>query len=597
MRAKKLINEGILLLCVVLLLSAVISNNASAQAVAAYSADTTGSCLSSGSSSGINIGHSFYIAATNLQVLSLGVADCGGDGLLSSHTVTMFTYNGSSFVPVPGCSLSVPAGTSAPLLGGYRYQTLPSPVYLPAGFYAVIAYQMNGGANSDPYIQDNGNNGFNGSGVIFDHQNYYDNVTNSSPSFPASDESGQNFGSASFTYVLGAVQTTFAPGVPAISPSAVVVNAGQTVTLTVSDPTGTLPINYQWYYGTNFVPISGATNGTLVLPNAQPVQSVGNAGVYSVAAQNPYGGPVFNAATNQAVIKVNPVIKIMPLGDSITDGKRGEDIGGYRGPLYQLLADSNYNFSYVGSQSDNDPPWLPYPNHDGVPSSVITGVSAGIYSVTGGYTNSWAQAYTPDVILLLIGTNDYGTGNGDGATNRLDALVSEIFTNLPNVKLFLANLTLRTDNPSLEASIESTYNPFIPVIVSNHFALGQQVYFVDLHSALGASDISDGLHPNDSGYNKMAVKWFQAIENVIQPPAHPAPTLNVTKTNSSFGFTGVSGFQYIVQRTTNLFNGDWVSICTNTMPTNGLAQITDSFPDLGGIPPANALYRTQLVLY
>ena len=80
--------------------------------------------------------------------------------------------------------------------------------------------------------------------------------------------------------------------------------------------------------------------------------------------------------------------------------------------------------------------------------------------------------------------------------------------------MFVANLTLVTYDTNIEAAIETTFNPFIPSIVANHAALGQHVYFVDLHSALGASDLAEGLHPNLSGYDKMANAWYQAITNV-----------------------------------------------------------------------------------
>jgi lysophospholipase L1-like esterase len=864
-----------------LVLGAVIPNDIRAQDVTpAYTADTSGQCVYSANNNGYNIGHSFYVSATNVQVISLGVADCGGDGLASSHTVTLFSYDGSNFDPIPGGSVTVPAGTNAPLIGGYRYQALPAPFYLPIGFYAVIAYQMDTVTNGDPYIADDGNNGFNGSGAISDHQNYFANVSDASPSFPGGLESGQNFGSASFTYVISNVPITAGPGVPTITPSAVLAKVGQTISLTASDsgtpplnfqwyygntstpiagatnatltltnlllapgpgnggtyyvsaqnaeggpvfntngsqvlvvtnailpqagttaftadpygslgspskivglnighlfnvsgvninvfslgvydywadglnaahtvslfantnsffgsytpvpggtvtvpagtnamytngyryvslpvpvtltpgeyavvsyqmdsgansdnfnndlgdngfigysgsanggaavtfdgsvydnttdpgptfpspagtgglteaagvnwgcasftytvpayvPTitppvvfttpgqtvtltaaanGTPPISYQWYYGNSVItPIPGATNATLVLTNVQAIHSAGNIGNYAVTAQNAYGDPVFSANPYQASVSVIPSqtpLKIMPLGDSIT---YGSEPAAYRADLYQLLLGAYYNISYVGNETDNSVSWLPSPYQEGHSGYRIDQIYDGFLT--------WINTIpSPDIILLLIGTNDYGQNIANAeadATNHLDLLITRITTSRPNAKLFVSNLTLRADpgNPAIEAAIEATYNPYVPIIVSNHAALGQQVYFVNMHPALGTNDLltKDFLHPNLSGYTKMAAVWFNAITNVIPPPGTTNATVCTTTTNTAINYLGIPGFEYVTQRSTNLGDGTWVSISTNILTTNGLLQVLDGFNDLGGNPPQAAFYK------
>ncbi len=60
------------------------------------------------------------------------------------------------------------------------------------------------------------------------------------------------------------------------------------------------------------------------------------------------------------------VIRIMPLGDSITDGVGAA--GGYRLPLYNLLTQANYTVDYVGSMRDNGAPDMPFADMDGQPS-------------------------------------------------------------------------------------------------------------------------------------------------------------------------------------------------------------------------------------
>jgi hypothetical protein len=73
--------------------------------------------------------------------------------------------------------------------------------------------------------------------------------------------------------------------------------------------------------------------------------------------------------------------------------------------------------------------------------------------------------------------------------------------------------------------------------------------------------------------------------------------LNVSSTNVTANFFGVPGFQYTVERSTNLTQGlGWVPISTNIAPTNGLIQVVDDFQDLGiPIPPvpSSAYYRLR----
>lgn len=570
----------------------IISNDIRAQDVTvAYTANPYGSPGAPSRIVGLNMGHLFSVTGVQIKVFSLGVYDYWADGLNTSHVVSIFTNDGSFFgtyTPVPGGSVTIPAGTVAPFTNGYRFQPLPAPITLPPGNYAVIAYGvLNDGFNND--FGDNGFNGFygnvNGTAAVSSAGSVYDNSLDPGPNFPdsagwvgISEAAGVNWGCASFTYTVPAY-------IPTISPPAIIANPGDSATLTAA-ANGAPPISYQWYFGTPPVPIPGASNSTLVLSSIQTLHSPGNIGNYSVTAQNAYGDPVFSANPFQATVQVIPAetpLKIMPLGDSIT---YGSEPAAYRADLYQLLLNANFNINYVGSQNYNSVPWLPSPYQEGHSGYRID-------QIYDGFLTWINEIPSPDIILLLIGTNDYGQYYyTDTATNRLDQLVQLICTTRPNAKLFVANLTLRTDVTNIETAIETTFNPFVPGIVANHVAMGQHVYFVDLHSALGQSDLRpDNLHPNPSGYSKMAAAWFNAITNVVTPPGSTNATLHVTKTNAAVTYLGVPGFQYVMQRSTNLASGSWVSVSSNTVPTNGVLQVIDGFNDCGGTPPPAAFYK------
>jgi hypothetical protein len=54
---------------------------------------------------------------------------------------------------------------------------------------------------------------------------------------------------------------------------------------------------------------------------------------------------------------------------------------------------------------------------------------------------------------------------------------------------------------------------------------------------------------------------------------------------------GLFGYNYVLDRATNLSPASWVDISTNAAATNGVIQAVDHFTDLGGKAPASAYYR------
>ncbi len=93
------------------------------------------------------------------QVNWLGYYDANGDGLANSHLVTLWDNNTQSII----ASATVPAGTAAPLVNGYRWVQLPSTIQLNYGSYYVIGAQTDGVDQWGDFISnnapDNGNNG------------------------------------------------------------------------------------------------------------------------------------------------------------------------------------------------------------------------------------------------------------------------------------------------------------------------------------------------------------------------------------------------------------------------------------------------------
>ncbi|HYE17145.1 MAG TPA: hypothetical protein VEA69_01810 [Tepidisphaeraceae bacterium] len=171
-------------------------------AVIAY----TGTGATAGANTGnLNIGRQFSVTGTGITLRELGVWDAGGDGLVNAHTVTFFAINSgagaanANVTPVSGGSLSVPAGTAAPLNTGFRFATLTTPIFLAPGNYSAVAYGLNAGGG-DPF----GNGGgFPANGNVTDIRfDPFQFTASTSPTYPTGGDANNHTG-ASFTYDLG----------------------------------------------------------------------------------------------------------------------------------------------------------------------------------------------------------------------------------------------------------------------------------------------------------------------------------------------------------------------------------------------------------
>ncbi|GID90849.1 ricin-type beta-trefoil lectin domain protein [Amorphoplanes digitatis] len=200
-----------------------------------------------------------------------------------------------------------------------------------------------------------------------------------------------------------------------------------------------------------------------------------------------------------AAAESNGGVRVMPLGDSITDGFNVP--GGYRIGLWQRLAAGGHLTDFVGS-GVNGPASLGDHDHEGHSGWRIDQLDANIVG--------WIQQANPRTILLHIGTNDIGQ-NYDvaGAPARLSGLIDKIRVNAPQVHLFVAQL-VPTANAANEQKTQ-TFNAALPGIVAQK---GPLTHLVDMHSALTTADLADGLHPSAGGYDKMAARWYASLQSV-----------------------------------------------------------------------------------
>jgi lysophospholipase L1-like esterase len=203
-----------------------------------------------------------------------------------------------------------------------------------------------------------------------------------------------------------------------------------------------------------------------------------------------------------AAAESNGGVRVMPLGDSITEGTQVP--GGYRIGLWQRFSSGGHRVDLVGSQF-NGPAGLGDHDHEGHPGWRIDQIDANIVG--------WLRTYTPRTVLLHIGTNDVlQNHNLAGAPARLSTLVDHITATVPDAEVFVATI-IPLANAGQEANVR-TFNATIPGMVQSKVSAGKHVHLVDMHSALTAADLIDGIHPTAAGYDKMAAAWYAALSAV-----------------------------------------------------------------------------------
>ncbi|TAE78635.1 MAG: hypothetical protein EAZ65_04560 [Verrucomicrobia bacterium] len=279
----------------------------------------------------------------------------------------------------------------------------------------------------------------------------------------------------------------------------------------------------------------------------------GTSHTYRISAGLTGGGTSASRLSNPvavpAVVAPSPLV-IMPLGDSITEGAGG--IGGYRSPLHLSLANAGLAIDYVGSRSNGTSSTLVaageihHEGHGSYATTLLTGNLDGLLDpVTlpygtppntneGGYwlTGTGSRpAVFPDLILLMIGTNDLGMFQRTPVQVRAyyDLLLAKLVAIRPNALIVCSSVPPYTGNDfvgtnpvkdySQREANNQAFNQMLPDLVASYQSRGHRVRFNDVRQKITPDNQAtliggDGVHPTGPGYNAIAAAWFDAIKQL-----------------------------------------------------------------------------------
>jgi len=196
----------------------------------------------------------------------------------------------------------------------------------------------------------------------------------------------------------------------------------------------------------------------------------------------------------------SPVWRIMPVGDSITEG--GTTFANYRPLLAEKLRTAGVAFSFVGSRGPADL------RHEGYGGKNVEFLAAHVPA-------NFAQ-HPADIVLLHAGHNHFDTERPvPGMLAATEQLIAAFRAANPRVIVLLAQVIPAGKLPKYSYLPE--FNAGLAALATKLHTPTQPVRLVDHASGFDwrTDTIADLVHPNAAGAGKMAQRWFEALAPLL----------------------------------------------------------------------------------
>lgn len=229
-----------------------------------------------------------------------------------------------------------------------------------------------------------------------------------------------------------------------------------------------------------------------------------------------------DVSSNPALLGAEDSLKVMCLGDSMT---WGSGTMGLRRSFFRRLRATRGNVRGIGTVRQGyyppdgrtfDAPsdWL----SEGHTGYKIEELDSGRLADSNTGFGGWVTtAGTPDVVVVMAGTNNLPADSAATMLVKLASLLAKIKLVAPSAIVFVS--TIPTVGPGYGvgygtlASTAATYNALVSGLVA---AMGPNFVYVNAGGALTLGDLSsDGVHPTAQGYAKLGELLAEAVDKVI----------------------------------------------------------------------------------
>ncbi len=201
-------------------------------------------------------------------------------------------------------------------------------------------------------------------------------------------------------------------------------------------------------------------------------------------------------------------VRVMPLGDSITGSP-----GCWRAVLWNRLLNSGYkDIDFVGTLPPQGCGQAHDGDNEGHGGELVTNVA------DQNLLPGRLAATRPDIVVMHFGTNDVWSSIApDRILAAYTKLVTQMRASNPDMRILVAQLIPL--NPATCAACAQRVVDFNARIPDWARATGTErspITVVDQWTGFStATDTYDGVHPNASGDDKIAARWFPALAAVL----------------------------------------------------------------------------------
>ena len=219
-------------------------------------------------------------------------------------------------------------------------------------------------------------------------------------------------------------------------------------------------------------------------------------------------------------------VKIMPLGDSLTQGSdQTPDQAShptYRYWLWNGLVSGGYQIDFVGSTRSNFTYQFDQ-DHEGHAGSTTAMILNGNSSdPAGGNLTTWLSSYSPDIVMISLGSQDQIAGVPLNQTQQNVAQIIDILRyRNPAVKVLVGTVPPST----VYRQNVQTINDGLAAVAVARNTTASPVTMVDLTTGYdGVTDNQAGsILPNETGERKIAQRWYGALVPLVSSST-PAST-------------------------------------------------------------------------
>lgn len=199
-------------------------------------------------------------------------------------------------------------------------------------------------------------------------------------------------------------------------------------------------------------------------------------------------------------------IKILAIGDSLTQGGGQPNEFTYRLPLSKMLKNAGYDVDFIGTQNSGLNPSFQWP-------AGFDNQHEGYYGKPADYIDeklkvNLANMAAPDLALIHLGAGGiYYRNKTKPVFKPIHSIIAQIRKKNPKVRILITEFHLH--------GFKAWYlrlNLILLAIYEN--TAESPVDSVPDHVDFTENDTIDGMHPNLSGQKKMAKAWFKSINKI-----------------------------------------------------------------------------------